>query len=117
MPRPTRWPVPRVVAADSIDGAAAPIASGGANPRGQSGRRRARRGPLAGLDRAPAQPAAADLDLDIAKSHRAQAIRQSFRRDGVAGVAEMQNPESQRRHAVAAGKDTTATKHAECLGE
>src|ERR1700740_3180575 len=98
--RPERWPVHRVGAARPIRGAAAPSVIPA-------------RVPLAGLDRAPALSAAADFNIDVMKSRCAQAIRQGLRRKRIAGVAEMQDSERQRRHAIAAGEDTAGAKHAE----
>src|SRR6516225_10581812 len=95
-PRPERWPVHRVLAARPIGGVAAPTVMTARHPS---------RFPSGGLDRAPALPALADLNLHVVKPRRAQAVRQRLRRNRIAGVAEMQDSEYHGRHAVAAGED------------
>src|ERR1700677_2783920 len=107
-PRPAQSPAHRVPAACPIHGAAAPIVRWVLCSA---------RVPSGGLDRAPALPASADFDVYVMKSGRVQAIRQSLWRDRVAGVAEVQDPEPQRRHAVAAGEDAAWAQHSESLGE
>src|SRR5580693_10352221 len=107
-PRPAQSPARRVPTACPIPGAVAPIVRSA---------RRCVRVPSGGLDRAPALPADADFDVYLMKSGRVQAIRQGLWRDRVAGVAEVQDPEPQRRHAVAAGEDAAWAQHSESLGE